>query len=171
MPTYAPNRVMVAYHWMAAIMMLLAALALGLYATSHPWPELRPWYAKAFFIVLFGTSMLLMLERAMFVTFTRARAAPEGLVISPRGGRERCISWSAVEAAETSSFDATPAGRLRVLRLDVKGRKVTIPLAKHPAEDELFAAIVERAGLAPTDPDWQADRRFGKSLWVRQSIG
>lgn len=158
---------MVAYHWALAFVMLAGAVGLELYSVVQPWPALGDARAQAGVVAFLGLAVIVVAERAWFVTFTRVRSDPEALTVRARGDRLSRLFWGAIEAAHTSSFDAFPFGRLRILRVHAQGRTVTIPLARHPADDDVFASIVRNARLAPTDPNWQNDIHHGACDWVK----
>jgi hypothetical protein len=160
---------MIAYHWALTVALCVIAIVLAVRALAAPWPEIRAWYTKLLLMAVFGGGVMIVAQRAWFVTFTTARSAPRGLTVRFVGSRERTIAWNEIDAAQTSSFDATPLGRFYVLRLYLRGRKLSIPLPRHPAADTFFASVVERSGLTPKCPEWQLDRRYGKSDWTRES--
>jgi hypothetical protein len=169
MVEYRPPRAMVVYHWVLAIVMLLAAAGLAFEAVRRSWPSLRETLPRIGLLGAFAVGVWFLIERACFVTFTRLRCTDHELLLSAPGRGEIAIPYHEIEAAHAFSMDAWPFGRLRLVRLLVRGRGVTLPLAKHPAEDEVFACIADRARLVPTDAEWRNDLSYGRSDWIREA--
>jgi len=167
---YRPARSMVVYHWALSLAFGACFMGVVIGATAEPWPVARDVWASACMLTVGVVGEALLVQRAWFVAFTRARAWAEGLIVSIPGVRGCSITWDDVEAAHTSSYSAFPIGRIRFVRIRARGRTISIPLSKHPRDDELFGAIVQRANLRSGDADWRADpdnTGWGRSDWVR----
>ena len=166
---YRPLRAMVVYHWAIALMMLAVASALAVETLRAPWPTVREILPRIGFLGAFVLGVWFLAQQAWFVTFTRVRCTDHELLVSTPRKRETAVPYREIEAAHAFSLDAWPFGRLRLVRLLAGGRGVTLPLAKHPAKDHVFAWIAERARLLPTDDDWRNDTYYGRSDWVREA--
>lgn len=160
---------MVVYHWAIALMMLAVASALAIETLRAPWPAVPEILPRIGFLGAFALGVWFLAQQAWFVTFTRVRCTDHELLVSAPRKREIAVPYHEIEAARAFSLDAWPFGRLRLVQLFVRGRGVTLPLAKHPAKDQFFAWIAERARLLPTDDDWRNDTYYGRSDWVREA--
>jgi len=160
---------MVVYHWAIALMLLAVGSALAIEALRAPWPAVREILPRIGLLTVFALGAWFLAQQAWFVTFTRVRCTDHELLVSAPRKREIAVPYHEIEAVHAFSLDAWPFGRLRLVRLLARGRGVTLPLAKHPAKDQLFAWIAERARLLPTDDDWRNDTYYGRSDWVREA--